>query len=293
MDAFEEFLREHSGQKCCTVTPGGNHGDTLIHMGLNKKLDEHGIEYTSLNLEAVYSRDVLSGLKYVLNIAAWKMGLERGFQLLEIPEDADLILFEGGGYMNDIWYGPVILKQILKMHSQPVTVAPQSYWFESTDLMGHFTDDRSVTLFCRERRSLELLLGMPQRPNVDIKTSGDTALYLDAEDLRTLIKPAREPYDLICFRKDKESIIDPDKRREIIESSDAPLVEDISKKGDLGDFISTVANARQVHTDRLHVAITAHILRKEATLYPNRYHKNRGVYEYSLAGDPEIRFIDT
>lgn len=293
MDAFEEFLREHADLKFCTVTPGGNHGDTLIHMGLNKKLYEHGIEYTSLNLEEIYSRDIVSGLKYVLNIAAWKLGLEMGFQLLEIPEDADLILFEGGGYMNDIWYGPVLLKQILKKHSQPVAVAPQSYWFESTDLMGHFTDDRSVTLFCRERRSLELLLGMPQRPNVDIKTSGDTALYLDAEDLRTLIKPAREPYDLICFRKDKESIIAPEKRREIIESSDAPLVEDISKKGDLGDFISTVANARQVHTDRLHVAIAAHILRKEATLYPNRYHKNRGVYEYSLAGDPEIRFIET
>lgn len=293
MDAFEEFLREHSGKKFCTVTPGGNHGDTLIHMGLNKKLDEHGIDYTSLNLEEIYSRDAVSGLKYVLNIAAWKLGLERGFQLLEIPGDADLILFEGGGYMNDIWYGLVLLKQILKRHGQPVAVAPQSYWFESKEFMGHFTDGRLVTLFCRERRSLELLQGMPRLPTVDFKTSGDTALYLDAEDLRPLIKPAREPYDLICFRKDKESIIAPEKRREIIEASDDPLVEDISKKGDLSDFISTVANARQVHTDRLHVAITAHILRKEATLYPNRYHKNRGVYEYSLAGDPEIRFIDT
>jgi len=293
MDAFEEFLREHSSKKFCTVTPGGNHGDTLIHMGLNKKLDEHGIEYTSLNLEKIYSRDVVSGLKYVLNIAAWKTGLERGFQLLEIPGDADLILFEGGGYMNDIWYGPVLLKQILKRHDQPVVVAPQSYWFESTDLMGHFTDDRPVTLFCRERRSLELLQGMPQPPNVDVKISGDTALYLDAEDLRPLIKPALGPYDLICFREDKESIIAPKKRREIIESSEAPLVADISKKGDLGDFVSTIANARHVHTDRLHVAIAAHILRKEAMLYPNRYHKNRGVYEYSLAGDPEIRFIDT
>ena len=293
MDAFEEFLREHSSNKFCSVTPGGNHGDTLIHIGMNKKFDEHGIDYTSLNLEEVYSRDVVSGLRYVLNIAAWKLGLERGFQLLEIPEDADLILFEGGGYMNDIWYGPVLLKQILKRCEQPVAVAPQSYWFESTDLMGHFTDDRPVTLFCRERRSLELLQGMPRLPYVDIKTSGDTALYLDAEDLRPLIKPAREPYDLICFRKDKESIIAPERRREIIESSDAPLVEDISKKGNLGDFVSTVANARQVHTDRLHVAIAAHILRKEAMLYPNRYHKNRGVYEYSLAGDPEIWFIET
>jgi len=293
MDAFEEFLREHSSERFCTVTPGGNHGDTLIHMGLIKKLDEYGIKYTSLNLEEVYSRDIVSGVKYVLNIAAWKMGIKGGFQLLEIPEDVDLILFEGGGYMNDIWYGPVLLEQILRRHDLPVAVAPQSYWFESTDIMGHFKDDRPVTLFCRERRSLEIIQRMPRPPNVDIKTSGDTALYLDAEDLRPLIKPAWEPYDLICFRRDKESIIAPERRREIIKISDAPRVEDISKKGDLSDFVSTVANAGQVHTDRLHVAITAYILGKEATLYPNRYHKNRGVYEYSLAGDPEIRFIDT
>jgi exopolysaccharide biosynthesis predicted pyruvyltransferase EpsI len=291
MDAFEEFLREHSGERICTVTPGGNHGDTLIHMGLIKKLDEYDIEYTSLNLEEAYRRNTATGIKYVLNIAAWRMGLKAGFQLLKIPSEADLILFEGGGYMNDIWYGPVLLKQVLKRHDQPIAVAPQSYWFESTDLMGHFEDGRPVTLFCRERRSLELLQGMSRPENVDIKVSGDTALYIDVEELRPLIKPARGPYDLVCFRKDKESIITPEKKREIIESSDAPLVEDISKNGDVGDFISTVANASLVHTDRLHVAIAAHILGKEATLYPNRYHKNRGVYEYSLSGNPEIRFI--
>jgi len=292
MDAFEEFLREHSGERLCTVTPGGNHGDTLIHMGLIKKLDECGIGYTSLNLEEVYGRDAVTGLKYVLNIASWKMGLEAGFQLLEIPADTDIILFEGGGYMNDIWYGPVLLRQILKGHPQPVVVAPQSYWFESTDLMGYIKDGRHVTLFCRELKSLELLQGIDRPPNVGLKTSGDTALYLDADDLTPLIRPAGEPYDLFCFRKDKESMIAPERRREIVESSDAPLYEDISKKGTLGDFISTVANARQIHTDRLHVAITAYILGKGAKLYPNRYHKNRGVYEYSLSEDREIRFID-
>ena len=76
MDAFEEFLGEHSGKRFCNVTPGGNHGDTLIHMGLNKKLDEEGIEYVGLNLEETYGRDLLTGVKYLLNIAAWKIGLE-------------------------------------------------------------------------------------------------------------------------------------------------------------------------------------------------------------------------
>jgi len=36
----------------------------------------------------------------------------------------------------------------------------------------------------------------------------------------------------------------------------------------------------------------AYILGKGATLYSNRYHKNRGVYEYSLSESREIRFID-
>ena len=103
MDAIESFLKEHEDDKIFAITPGGNHGDTLIHMGMVMKLEELGCDYQCLNLEESYKRQALLGAKYLLNIAAWKLGGGRGFDLLDIPSDADLILFEGGGYMNDIW----------------------------------------------------------------------------------------------------------------------------------------------------------------------------------------------
>ena len=63
---------------------------------------------------------------------------------------------------------------------------------------------------------------------------------------------------------------------------DNPVVSDVSMRGSLTDFVSTVENAEEVFTDRLHVAILGSILGKKVTLYGNVYHKNRGVWEYSL-----------
>jgi len=292
LDAFEAFLAEHGDDKICAITPGGNHGDTLIHMGLIKKLDELGIEYVCRNLEENYTRRRAVGLKYLLNIAASKLGRKGGFRLIDIPEDTGLILFEGGGYMNDLWYGLVLLGEILRRHDQPIAIAPQSYWFKETDFLGMLACECPVTLFCRELYSQELLESRPRPDNVRILASGDTALYLETPDLEGLIDREDETYDLVCFRRDKESVIPDGLRREVTKASEVPRVGDISKEGSLGDFVSTVANARRVHTDRLHVAILAHILGREATLYDSFYHKSRGVFEYSLRQNPRIKFIE-
>ena len=292
LDAFESFLAKHVDDKICAITPGGNHGDTLIHMGLVKKLDELGVDYVCRNLEEDYRRRRMVGVKYLLNIASSKLGMERGFNLIDVPEDADLILFEGGGYMNDIWYGLVLLRQILRRHGQPIAVAPQSYWFEETDFLGMLAGERRVTLFCRETYSHELLASKPRPENVRVFTSGDTALYLERSDVEDLIDETGESHDLICFRRDRESLIPDETRRDVVEASEAPRVGDISKTGSLRDFVSAVANARTIHTDRLHVAILSHILGREATLYDGLYHKSRGVYEYSLRLDPKIKFVE-
>jgi exopolysaccharide biosynthesis predicted pyruvyltransferase EpsI len=292
LDAFESFLAERSDERICVITPGGNHGDTLIHMGLVKKLDELGIDYVCRNLEEKYTRRKNYGLKYLLNIAASKLGVERGFKLIDIPEETDLILFEGGGYMNDIWYGLVLLRQILRRNSQPIAIAPQSYWFKDTDFLGMLAGERPVTLFCRDLYSRELLASKPTPPNIRILASGDTALYLGRPDLEGFIDQYDEIYDLICFRKDRESRITSKLREEVLATSESPRVGDVSKEGSLRIFVSTVANAMRVHTDRLHVAILSHVLGREATLYDSFYHKSRGVYEYSLMQNPMINFIE-
>jgi exopolysaccharide biosynthesis predicted pyruvyltransferase EpsI len=290
MDAFTEFLMENRDRKTLVITPGGNHGDALIHMGLVKKLDEQGVGYSCFNLEQAYRSSLALGGKYLLNIFFWKTGIDTGFKLLDVPDDVELILFDGGGYMNDVWYGPALLKAVIGQTNAPIAVAPHSYVFNRTRLADYFMDGRETTLFCRERYSYDHLTGQRLPPNVQLKLSPELALYLTPEDLEEYIEPSEELYQLVAMRRDKESATPENLIREIKQKCDNPVSRDVSMEGSLTDFVSWVANAETVYTDRLHVAITSSILGKDATLYGNKYHKNQGVWEYSLRDS--VRFIE-
>jgi exopolysaccharide biosynthesis predicted pyruvyltransferase EpsI len=272
------------------ITPGGNHGDTLIHMGLMKKLEEYGIEYTCFNLEEIYNQNLWLGVKYLVNIGLWKIGSNQGFKLFDLPSETELILFEGGGYMSDIWYGPTLLKQIIKQCNAPVAICPQSYLFTRTRFEEYFKDKRPVYLFCREKYSFELLSEMNLPNNVYVSVSPELAFYLTRDDLTEFVESRTGDYDLVSFRDDRESAINQDMKKKVIRESNNPLVADISMKRTLKDFVSTVYNANHIYTDRLHVAILSKILGKQATLYGNKYHKNKGVWEYSLYDS--IEFVE-
>ena len=291
MDNFEEFLKDNRDKYISVITPGGNHGDTLIHLGLVKKLNEQNIEYTCLNLEELYKESALLGAKYLVNIGLWRMGLNLGFKLLELPKETEMILFEGGGYMSDIWYGPTLLRQIMKCNTEQVAVGPQSYLFTRTRFHQYFENGRPVYLFCREKYSFEHLKEKRLPSNVISLVSPELALYLDDDDLREFIEIREGGYELIAMRRDKESAISGFVQEEIIQKCKKPLIADISTRKSLTDFVSTVYNAKEVFTDRLHVAILSKILGKKATLFGNSYHKNKGVWEYSLKD--YIDFVET
>jgi len=291
MDCFEEFLEENRDKYISVITPGGNHGDTLIHMGLMKKLKEYSIEYTCLNLEELYRDNLLLGAKYLVNIGLWRMGSDHGFKLLELPAKTDLILFEGGGYMSDIWYGPTLLRQVMKRNPAPVAVGPQSYLFTKTRFHQYFEDGRPVHLFCRENYSLEHLKKKGLPSNVVSLVSPELALYLDDGDLREFIKQRDGGYELIALRNDKESALGSSAQEGIIQMCENPMISDISLQKTMSDFVSTVFNAEQVFTDRLHVAILSKILGKKVTLFGNKYHKNKGVWEYSLKDS--VDYVET
>ena len=290
MDAFEDYLADNRGMYMSVITPGGNHGDTLIHMGLVKKLEEHRVQYRCINLETLYKKKPILGAQYLINIGLWKLGKSQGFKLIDLPEETQLILFEGGGYMNDVWYGPVLLKQAIKNNSLPVTVAPQSYLFIHTRLHQYFEDGRQAYLFCREPYSLEHLKKKGLPSNVYTALSPELALYLTREDLKQFIEPREDGYQLLAFRHDKESALEKTTKDEVTEISDNPVVADISMEKTMADFVSMVYNAQYVYTDRLHVAILSMILGKQVTLFGNRYHKNRGVWEYSLKD--HVQFVE-
>lgn len=97
---------------------------------------------------------------------------------------------------------------------------------------------------------------------------------------------APELHRAFCFRRDVESAgvhaIPPDN-------------VDLSAMGtqadDLHPFFAHLARHREIHTDRLHVAIGASLLGRAVHLYPGRYFKNKAIFDASLAPYfPHTRF---
>jgi len=68
---------------------------------------------------------------------------------------------------------------------------------------------------------------------------------------------------------------------------------DVSTLGSAGDgevLPRLLRHVAVVHSDRAHVSICAAMLGKVTHVYPNAYHKVRGIYEYSLRAMPNVRF---
>jgi len=320
MDKLEEILRKYQDKKFLVIELGGNNGDRLIYLGLERKLLELGIKYTILQYKENSKLPFLLTLYFgswkkiirtltalsknkSLEIAINKMDKWIYAQTLKTSKikvnPSYIILIHGSGNINDVWgQGIRLLKSLIKHNPESVIiVAPQTYWFRETCFPKLFlATKQEIHLFCREKYSYNLLKSMNLPENVHIFLSPDTAFYLSKEDFHI-----RQGYhDLICLRTDKESALF--KKKEDIAKffEGLNLAAQLKRKIIIGDFsllvgfrdfIRLIETSKRVYTDRLHVAILAAILGKETVLYPNSYYKNRGVYEYSLSNYPNVKFI--
>jgi len=271
MDRFLEYLKELQPKCVCVVDlSGGNHGDTLILMGIIKKLKELKTNFDSSKRKC------------------------QEFSSMRVRKesylDYDLTLIRGGGYINDVWaIGRSFLLEVCRK-SNRVLVSPSSYWAISGGKLEKTLQQikTPLVLYAREKYSYKWLDGMTKPKNVQIELAHDSALYLTKDDL-SKGEVSNEP--LICFRDDVESTVDKEILIELIRQTPSALIEDIPNIGSLEDFLVKISEASYIYTDHLHVAISGAILGKETWLYPNAYWKNIGVYEYSLSGFPNVKFV--
>jgi len=138
----------------------------------------------------------------------------------------------------------------------------------------------NVTIFCRERFSLAKIRPYLRNGN-DVHLDDDLALKVDFEPWQRAGSGT-----LYAFRTD-------------LESCGFPLPPgnmDVSLWGGSLDgelLLRTLSEYAVIHTDRAHVGICAALLGKETHLYPNNYHKVRGIYEQSLGGRTNVSFHAT
>ena len=57
------------------------------------------------------------------------------------------------------------------------------------------------------------------------------------------------------------------------------------------EFLGEINKYQVINTNRLHGSIGGFLMGKQVNLYDNSYGKNKSVYQYSLSGYTNIRFI--
>lgn len=312
MDEFEKTISYFKDRLFNVIEPGGNHGDALIYLGLEKMFRRMGLNYklfkykekidgffrvyrkcrglVSRLLDYLFATEngkeiILSKFDYFLfeyYIRRWKITFDKD----------SIILIEGGANINDLWGHGIRLLRLLIYHNPhaSIIVAPQSYYFKTTNFPSIFKRFKGEAyLFSREKYSYSFLSKMKLPNNIKIKLSHDTVFCLSKDDFQK----GKPSYDLLCFRGDEESIINEEVKRVVRKIAENPLEIDASKEAkNLDEFVSIITNSKKVYTDRLHVAILAAISEKRVFLFPNNYWKTKGVYEYSLSRHKNVTFID-
>lgn len=286
---LSQFLSENKEAFFTVIQPGGNNGDELIYKGLNKELVNFNIKYD----ERKYRDGIIS--KKIIDI---NKRFGTNLKEVNINKKTNIILVHGGGNMDDKWgQGTRLLKNLILNFDIPIAVAPQTFHFMKTNLPEVLRKAKQeIYLFCREETSYLFLKNMQLPRNIKVQLSDDTAFYLNKEDFPCPDCDTKSDYALLCFRTDEESktsleIIN--KFKEVLMDMNLEIInKDISLNHSFKDFVSVIAGAKIVVTDRLHVGISSSILEKPILLLPNSYFKNKAVYEFSIKNFPATHFME-
>ena len=283
-DSFLNFLQELSlSNKTIFYRPNtGNAGDALINVGFY---------------------EVASSLK--LNFRE----LDNN-QPLPIELKNAIVIMPGGGYLVKEWMSNFNLLKKARARNYSIVFAPQSITLEK-HLLEQILKDGDL-LFCRERQSYQHLESM--QLNIELNIANDLAFYVDCHSVMTkrqiksifsncsLEKRIKRLIKLliiighILFSKLNPHIKALRTDQEASTNEKRPWILDLAKvcQFDLNNsqsnyttaalFLAVIDSYETVETDRLHVLIAAHLLKKKVSFRDNSYGKLRAVFDYTIKG---------
>jgi len=252
------FLEPFRGVKVDFLANNGNIGDMLIHKSTMTLFSKFNIEVNIVNYNQQLSK---------------------------------VLFVSGGGNLIDKYnYLLNRLKQLLRKYNE-IIILPHTYYGKETALFLK-SNEKKFKIICRELNSY-FFLKQYKINSASLFVSRDLAFYMSLEAFKMKGKG-----ELHAFREDieKTGALLSHKNFDLsvqIKVDNAPFNLEFWNTDNweeyLTNFIEIIASYSVVHTNRLHVAITAALLGKEVYLYPNSYYKNKGVYKFSLAKMLHVR----
>lgn len=254
---LETLFQQHKHKKFLLVKPGGNHGDYLIYFGLHQLVRKLGIVFEEVDERQLGQTSLLP---------------------------YGVIYLHGSGGFNDWSSGAAerILQAALRSPSAlviqgPCTVAENEGYVQGLlERLAPVADHRLI-FYTREYTSHRLVQQFAEHAGVRVGLNFDTALYASKADLERTFGGCRESYRLYAMREDNEQA-----PRAIHDFGPGITLDPARYCRSFAHWVKIHAHAREIITTRTHSAVIGAILGKKTVLYPNSYHKNHSIREYSL-----------
>jgi hypothetical protein len=251
------------------VRPGGNWGDHLIYAGAEQLARRCGLAWVSHDFTSFSNAETT---------------------------DSDAIFLHGGGGYNSWGSGRPfdLLRNATARDVALVVQGPQTIETAEAGMASRFATAlqevraRRVVFFAREQASLSTLHRL-EIAGMEMSVDHDTAFHLDRNALLELAGLGAMPagrYDLTVVRDDDEK---PDTTHGA--KARGVILDPAYVATSFSHWLRIHLFARTLLTNRLHSAVAGALAGKPVTLAPGSYHKNRSIWEFSLA-DRGIEWSD-
>jgi pyruvyl transferase EpsI len=208
----------------------------------------------------------------------------------------NLICLHGGGNMGNFYMlAEYIRRDIMKKFiNNEKVIFPQTIHYDDSNEanvelikdQGLIKKTRNLTLCIREQYSYELAkqyfdCDIVLKPDMVLFSNYSDKLVFDREGVILLL---RNDLEGVISEKDKQLIKNiVEKYSQEVRINDTQLIIDINindRREVMDDFISKVAGAELVITDRLHGMVFCAITKTPCIVLPNYNHKVEGVYDW-------------
>ena len=259
----------------------GNLGDHVIALGARKLL-------SSVFPDCILVEIPMNTLMYFFQTFSKEVKKE------------DVLCISGGGWLGTLWFhNELIVRKIINSFPANKTVIlPQTVFFNTTTEMGKrqllesrqiYSKHKELYFFVREKKSYEFVI------NHGLVENRDRCIL--APDLGLNFASMVEEFEregvLLCFRQDRESLIEGEERNSIkqflvnsgceIKYTTTVLMSEIHPDQRLEmveQKIREFKQAKLIITDRLHCMILSAISGTPCIAFDNRTKKVSGVYDW-------------
>ena len=252
---IENYLQKYKNNKknIIYIPNIGNAGDSLIAYATFLIFNKLKLKYTIGNLQKKYKNSIL--------------------------------IYAGGGNLIGL-YNQCYNFLINNLKNNKIIILPHS--IINIDKLFKLNTS-NIIFFCREKYSYNYVYSKNKYKN-NIFLSKDMAFYIKNINIKTSNK-----YKFInCFREDveKTNLTIPDENYDL-----SIIFSKYPKNNNFNQVMKTsfkifekLKDYEIIKTNRLHLCIAGFLLNKQVECYSNNYFKIKGIYEYSLKHNSNIKF---